>query len=421
MRLPALSSEALGAAEIADGFALLLGRPPESDAVVAHYLALGLGRHEFMQVLLGSQEFAERQRKRLALKDLGQRSDPWLAPDGAARVLLFGAYGNGNLGDAVQAEAMAWLLRQMLPAAPPSFAATSWERKAPFRLPGGAVLAADTLLRPDRLTTGHEGAARLVAIGGGGLLGAPHFPLHEAAWAQWFAGRGIPYAFLGVGGAAAALQEPECAEAYRTLLAGAVFVSGRDEATLQALRLVRPDAAWFPDPVLAWALGHLEPPAAARPIDLLLIPRFPNSPADAACTRAMLARRAAATAGERIVVAALEPHLDAQALRGEAVEYVADWAALMALCRQARRMVTLRLHGAVAGLAAGCVVQGLVQPKIGALMQDLGVGHWFDPDEWSEIDAAGFHDALRPGLLDFARRTQAAMALAGASIAPAIA
>jgi len=415
------SGTPLSAAEIADGFMLLLGRPPESEAVVAHYVALGLERHAFLQVLLGSREFAERQRKRLALNDLNTQAEPWPASGNAVRVLLFGAYGNGNLGDTVQAEALAWLLRQMLPTSPLSFAATSWERQAPFRLPGGAVLPGDVLLRPDRLATGQEGAARLVAIGGGGLLGAPHFPLHETAWARWFVARGIPYAFLGVGGAAAALQEPECAEAYRTLLTGAVFVGGRDDATLRAIRDIRPDAAWFPDPVLAWALGHAEPSAAPRPIDLLLIPRFPNSPADAAGNRAMLARRAAAVAGERIVVAALEPQLDAQALHGEAVEYVTDWEALIALCRQARRVVTLRLHGAVAGLAAGCVVHGLVQPKIAGLMHDLGVGRWFGSDQWNEADDAGFHDALRPGLVDFGRRTQAAMAFAGNLIAPAIA
>ncbi len=404
---------------MADGFALLLGRPPESDAVVTHYLSMGLDRQRFLQALLGSGEFAERQRQRLAIEALGRPASSWAAAPGVARVLLFGAYGNGNLGDAVQAEALAWVLRQLLPGGL-SFAATSWERQAPYALPGGAVLASDAMLRPDRLARDHDGA-RLVTIGGGGLLGAPHFPLHDAAWARWFVGRGVPYALLGVGGAVAALHQPAWAEAYRTLIEGALFVGGRDEETLAALRTIRLDAAWFPDPVLVWALAQPEPPPASRPIDLLLIPRYPNSAADADCNRILLARRAAATPGERVVVAALEPHLDRHALRGEAVEYVADWQGLMALCRQARGVATLRLHGAVAGLAAGCVVHGLVQPKTGALMQSLGVGRWFSPEGWPDTDPAGFHAMLRPGLLAFRQRAGAAMALAGGVLAPTIA
>ena len=415
-----LSKPRLTASDVADGFALLLGRPPESEAVVAHYLAMRLDRQQFLQALLGSAEFAERQRRRLAIEALDHPAASWAAGPGAARVLLFGAYGNGNLGDAAQAEALAWALRRMLPGGL-SLAATSWERQAPYRLPGGAVLASDAMLRPDRLTPGHDGAARLVAIGGGGLLGAPHFPLHDAAWARWFAGSGVPYALLGVGGGSAALRQPGWAEAYRTLIAGARFVSGRDDETLAALRAIRADAAWFPDPVLLWALAQPEPPPAPRPIHLLLIPRHPNSAADAEGNRAMLARRAAAAAGERVVVAALEPHLDRHALRGEAVEYVADLQGLLALCRQARAVATLRLHGAVAGLAAGCVVRGLVQPKTGALMRSLGVERWFSPAGWPDTDPAGFHEALRPGLLAFRQRAQAAMALAGASLAATVA
>lgn len=424
MRLPALMSDPsteLTAAGVAEGFALLLGRPPESDAVVSHYLSMGLDRQQFLQALLGSGEFAERQRQRLAIEALGRPAASWPAKHGEARVLLFGAYGNGNLGDAAQAPALAWVLRQMLPGRL-SFAATSWQRQAAYALPDGAVLAADTMLRPDRLEAGHDSAARLVAIGGGGLLGAPHFPLHDSSWARWFVGRGVPYALLGIGGAVAALREPAWAAAYRTLIEGARFVGGRDEETLAALQTLRPDAAWFPDPVLFWALAQPPPPPPApRPIDLLLIPRYPNSPADADCNRVLLARRAAAGAGERVVVAALEPHLDRHTLRGETVEYVADWQGLMALCRQARSVATLRLHGAVAGLAAGCVVHGLVQPKTGALMRSLGVGRWFSPEGWPDTDPGGFHAMLRPGLASFRQRAGAAMARAGGVLAPTVA
>ncbi len=424
----------LDEAAVAHYFALILGRPPEDAAVVRHYARMGLSAADFVRVLMDSEEVAERYRRRLALARLAEPAHEaaWPSQPGAARVLLFGAYGNGNLGDAAQAEALAVLLGRLLPA-PLSLAACSWERRAPFAFAGGARLASDALLRAELLPGGDSAARGLVVIGGGGLLGAPHFPLHVDRWAAWFARQGVRWALLGVGGSAEAMVEPAWAAAYRTLVGGAAYVGVRDAATLDAARAINPAATWFPDPVLARALLTAEAQPAdaaawrARPVDVLLIPRHPNGPADAAANRAALAWRAAlAASGLRVVVAGLERVLDAGALAGEEVIYVDDWTVLAGLCREARLVVSLRLHGVIAGIAAGCVVHGLVQPKIGDLMDTLGLGNWFSPGPWpdrapdvSPASAEAFRRALEPGLERFRGALASAMLVAAQALAAA--
>ena len=402
----------LDAAFVAHYFALILGRPPENAAVVQHYLDMGLSPAAFVRVLLESEEVSERYRRRLALAGMAHtdREQAWPELPGAQRVLLFGAYGNGNLGDSAQAGALAFLLRRLLPG-PLNLAASSWERREPFAFADGVRLAGDALLRADLLPPPGLPSG-LVAIGGGGLLGAPHFPLYAERWADWFAARGLRWAFIGVGGSAEAMIEPDWARAYRTLLAGAAFVGVRDAATLTAAQAINPQATWFPDPVLARVLlsGALPPadPAAwrARRLDVLIVPRAPNGPADAAANRAALAwRRQLEAAGCRVAVATMEPALDAAVMAGEAAIPVDDWSVLVRLCGDARLVLSLRLHGVIAGIAAGCVVHGLVQPKIGDLMHALGVPGWFSegifPDpapDLSEAGAEAFRTALRPGM-----------------------
>ena len=417
----------LDEAAVAHYFALILGRQPESEAVVRHYARMGLSVADFVRVLMESDEVAERYRRRLALAGLAAPAADagWPERPGALRVLLFGAYGNGNLGDSAQADALAFLLGRLLPGRL-NLAASSWERRAGFDFPSGVRLPADSILRGDL-------RPELVVIGGGGLLGAPHFPLHVEQWAAWFNGRGVPWALLGVGGSAEALVEPAWEAAYRALLGGAAYVGVRDGATLDAARAINPAATWFPDPVLARALLSAEaPPAdpaawAGRPVDALIIPRHPNGAADLAANRAALAwRRALAASGKRVVVAAMEGVLDAGALAGEEVIYVDDWAVLGALCREARLVLSLRLHGVIAAIAAGCVVHGLVQPKIGDLMAALGIGGWFCPGPFpdpapacTQAAADSFRDALEPGLARMRARVDVAMKAAGQALSVA--
>ncbi len=192
---------------------------------------------------------------------------------------------------------------------------------------------------------------------------------------------GTKIVLLGVGGAALALAAH--AGAYDRLLRHAALVGARDVETLLAIRSVRPDAIWFPDPVLARAvLNPPGPDVAERSIDVLLIPREPNGEADAEALDAMLDwRTTALTRGMRVEVAILEPVIDRRALVARGFSGVAyepaAWPTLVALCARAKVMASLRLHGTIAGLEAGCLTYGLVQPKTHLLFEELGLDGWF--------------------------------------------
>jgi polysaccharide pyruvyl transferase WcaK-like protein len=416
-------------------FQLILGRPPESEGVVRHYAAMGITAAEFVRVLLDSEEVSERYRRRLALAALREASLdhgwPEHADARATRVLLFGAYGNGNLGDAAQAEALSVLLRRMLPG-PLTLAATSWERREAYALPGGTVFPPDALLRSELLPRAGHGRGALIVIGGGGLLGTAHFPLHAEAWVEWLARQGTRWALVGIGGSAGALAEPAWRNAHRRLIAEAAFVGVRDAETLQAAQAINPAARWFPDPILARALLSGPPPAAVlgdwsrRPTDAVVIPRTPNGPADVAANRAALAfAETLRREGRRVRVVGMEEVLDRGTVGAADVTYVHQWDELLSILRDARVVVSSRLHGAIAALEAGCVLHGLLQPKIGDLMAGLGLREWFAPEGWPALDpdlseeaAATFFRAAAPGRAALRTRLEAAMTQAAAALAP---
>ena len=139
------------AVDVAELFQSVLGRPPDADGVIAHHVAMGLDRAGLATLLRGSSEARERARRQDGLDTLATRPRRGFAearargPTEPARVMLWGAYGNGNLGDAAQAMALADLLRPLLP--PDTvFAASSWERRGSFDAPGGVALQPDALL-----------------------------------------------------------------------------------------------------------------------------------------------------------------------------------------------------------------------------------------------------------------------------------
>lgn len=150
------------------------------------------------------------------------------------KVLLFGAYGNGNLGDAIQQN----FLKKSLTEA--GFDGSIWscshmdyhynfdsERK----IPGRFIKSAEFLNLFD-----------LIIIGGGGLLSHPHYPLNIPDWSDNIS---TPIALLAVGATnlAAPLSEK--------LIKKSFHVSGRDEASFSCLSKYRDDIKMVPDPVLS--------------------------------------------------------------------------------------------------------------------------------------------------------------------------
>lgn len=365
----------------------MLGRSPEPEALEA------IGRERISAARLAgriadSAEYRDRQQMQAALAQL--RAVPRRARDGAPRILLFGAYGNGNLGDAAQAEAMARLAARAL--GPVRCDATSWLDAAPYDARDAGIRAPNVIVDGEKLAEFDA-----VLFGGGGLFGPQHFPLDRADWARWFCGLGIPFGFVGIGTSDGTTLCDEVRPAADALFRQAAFVSTRDAVndwSTRAIAAFRPDWVEMPDPVLL--AGLLDGQGAPRGGGggTLLIVKVPVDAAEAAVLDRLAAHAQAHAGTTRIAV--LEPARDRD-IAGRfpmAPAAPGSMAALVALCAQAGRVVSMRLHGAVAGVLAGTPSVAGPAPKARALMRDLGLaGHGF-------ADVAGLDAALAapPGL-----------------------
>jgi polysaccharide pyruvyl transferase WcaK-like protein len=148
------------------------------------------------------------------------------------RVLLFSAYGNGNLGDALQAITLQRLINEVAPAA------EVWacsDMPAPFPFPHDRVLQPNQL-RSSQIVNQFD----LLILGGGGLLAHPHQPVCEPKWQQMLR---VPVAIFAVGAERVVLRS------HAALVKKASYVSGRDKESLACLRELRQDVAFVPDPM----------------------------------------------------------------------------------------------------------------------------------------------------------------------------
>src|SRR5215210_1326853 len=101
-----------------------------------------------------------------------------MSASNSKRVLLIGAYANGNIGDMYQAEALAHELLAVDPAVA-VFSASPSKRAMPYPAANHTALPADTIRDAEALNSFDA-----ILVGGGGLLAAPHQPLHDAAWVE---------------------------------------------------------------------------------------------------------------------------------------------------------------------------------------------------------------------------------------------
>lgn len=168
-------------------------------------------------------------------------------PDGerAARsILLVGAYANGNIGDMLQADALASELRAVDPSATISSASPS-KLRAPYPAVFHERLDASILEDPERLN-----AFDLILVGGGGLLAAPHWPLHDDAWVSGITTR---LCAVGLGCAATA------AIGARSFVERCDVFSVRDEHSAAEVAEVRADVSIVMDPILLCEAALGEP------------------------------------------------------------------------------------------------------------------------------------------------------------------
>jgi polysaccharide pyruvyl transferase WcaK-like protein len=174
------------------------------------------------------------------------------------RVLIFGAYGNGNIGDEYQAASVARHITRCRPDFE-VFATSASVRGIQFDFPAerridrlDAITDADFVNQFDALV-----------IGGGGLLASMHTPLGDAAWVARLQ---VPIYILAVG------ASTDTAQRCQALILKAISVSARDDFSLNVIRHIRPDAELLHDPILMDAA--ILPASQAETTDgLCIIPR----------------------------------------------------------------------------------------------------------------------------------------------------
>ncbi|WP_043363818.1 polysaccharide pyruvyl transferase family protein [Belnapia sp. F-4-1] len=334
-------------------YRVVLGREAESEAVVAAHAARYEAPEGLIRTLFDSEEARERQRREALLRRMAA------AEPGPLRVLLFGAYGNGNLGDAEQAKAVATLLRGAV-ARPLEFGACSFIDARPYGFPDGRVMPAEVVADPLALA-----AWDLLLVGGGGLFATPHWPLMEPGWAPMLRTIGLAYGLVGVGVGRGLREDPRHGPIWDALLAGAAFRSARDGLSLGAA----PEALWMPDPVLLAGLrsggGQPRPPVpGGRPLIIL--------------KQAVHAEEArfldwVEAEGAGCDVVAMERWREGElASRFPGLRFAEGVEELGRMCEAASVVVSARYHGCIAALLSGVPCLGAGPGKIPALFEALG-------------------------------------------------
>jgi polysaccharide pyruvyl transferase WcaK-like protein len=301
------------------------------------------------------------------------------------RVLLFGAFGNGNLGDMYQALAVRRHLLGIGLLDANIFACSMLDRHE-YPFPAERKLPASYVRRTAELNARFSA----VVVGGGGLLAHPHEPLEDVQWARSVT---IPVVFLGVGANA------DCTRRSSELLDGALAISGRDRLSLEALAHgTARESFMLRDPTLcvadAASLLEFDPPAHAdaerhEPIDVLWILRSPVNDEEALIVQFVLDHIRSDRRRHTVVVA--EPGLDAglkECMPGVQIRQPENLRAFLSLIDRARCIFSMRYHGVIFAALAGKVAYGLSQKsKVECLYTECGLpGRYIDSlDQLAEL------------------------------------
>ncbi|WP_181365737.1 polysaccharide pyruvyl transferase family protein [Burkholderia cenocepacia] len=355
---------------------------------------------ELVRELLESDEFNDRIRRAVLLESLAEqlRTERQVSNQRAPRVLSFGAFLNGNVGDFCQIRAIDSLLRHIFgDTKPANLFGCSWERKIDAAagvpmLPRSALFDAALLRTMD-----------LIVIGGGGLLSTPHFPLYEAGWVEALIASGTPYAIVGVGASTTELEDPVRSSGYRQLITNAFHVSGRDATSIAALRRIRSDAAWMFDPFVSnrsvsrQAAGH----RSVAPIrEVVLVPKFPVDDLEERSLRHLKALESALLAqGIATKAVLMEPALDRNMpIAFQHVVHTAHEREFLDAIQQSDHVYTMRYHGAIFSLSNGVPCSVYPVAKIKELFEEIGLTNrilsadnevalptHYTPEEWNRF------------------------------------
>jgi len=389
----------LNGAEVDLAYKAILGRDLSDVEVLEEHLSRNDNLLSLVTELISSDENVDNHRKLNLLECFRARVAHTPKSIDNVNVMLFGAYGNGNIGDQCQAAA----LHRLVNGAPKTagkigITACSWENvNANFE---GAQLpiARDEILNASALQS-----TDLLLIGGGGLLSTPHFPLHNELWVDGLRALGCKYALVGVGATSTELYAPDRASGYRKLLEGALFVTGRDLESITALRAYRPDTEFMADPFFTTSseIQFAEKPSQKNS-KIVLIPKSPVNANEEKGLAALVTLQAVLHAKRVETITLLfEPHMDWKIAGSfENVIQVGDWAEAIEILAAARTVFTMRYHGALFALASRVSALCISIPKIRDLYRTLGLERFivgteraliesefeFSDEDWEKVD-----------------------------------
>jgi len=316
------------------------GRLPEG-SVFEEILASGETVDELHERILASEEISSLEN---AVATMAKRLEPYA---GKRRVLLFGAYGNGNLGDREMAQLLANRLeqdRQIVCFAHSDLAFADY----PFN-PARKVFAHELVLNPRVLELFDA-----LVIGGGGLLSYPHEPLWLAFWADLVP---IPIAIAACGVAVPLDRR------VMPLVQAASFLSARDARGVAALQDMNGRAELIPDVILSLAPRLAPPTREMGPIRRLFVLRQPGHGWHDWVVRHLQ---------EGDAVALFEPHVDFPlSYCFKSVIHVCSMEDFCELASQFDLVISERYHGSVLALLCGIPAIGVTRDNHADKFEEL--------------------------------------------------
>lgn len=317
----------------------LLGRLPDWNGFL-HYLQMPYAETEFASRIMDSDEYVN---VNAACASVAAKLAPY---EGYRRVLLFGAFGNGNLGDRIMANAVA---KQFEADGMTICFAYSVLNSAPYPFPPERQLDASHLPFNMRVLSQFDA----LIIGGGGLLAHPHDPLWDPIWPYLVP---IPYGLFSCG--ASNPLDPRL----HNLVCCATVASARDASGQQALDAVHSDNSMLcPDPVMIFRNTNSAERIPSR--GTLYILRGPLSDWHHALRQQI---------GKNDAVAVFEAHIDHDIMSCfDRVEPINSLSRFEVLVRDFAVVVSERFHGVILALMEGVPAYGITRDSNSQKMDSL--------------------------------------------------
>lgn len=262
------------------------------------------------------------------------------------KILLFGAFGNGNLGDAIQAD---FVSKGLLEAGfngdiwATSFLKNHYNFSFGSKLPSWAIKSKELLENFD-----------MILVGGGGLLSHPHYPLNDRSWAESLPTK---LSIISVGATNFAVNESH------SLIQRAVSVSARDKVSYQCLRQIREGVSYVKDPV--FSMQDLVENKYKKAEKTMWVLKGPLESVHYEIRKCV---------AENDIVVGFEKSVDCdiEGLFPEIV-YVPTIDSFNKLALQCEKFFSMRYHGLIAALAHSDNVFAIGDPKNRLLLEEVGM------------------------------------------------